>query len=197
MGPSLAIGSEDSAPSSPYSRSRAAIRALTLPSNPNLDIPPSPPGSPPPGTDAKFTHFLDLKRQGIHFNAKLASSAALKNPSLLPKLMQSAGVTEDAQFATTLSTELWDPAGFPQYAFKEELAKSQQAVGKRLETERSKGQRENVDFVLAAGTGQPNSGGIPPSRGLKGSAAERVMAGLNRDKDVSRSPKRRKRSRSR
>ncbi|KAJ6155043.1 hypothetical protein N7470_005609 [Penicillium chermesinum] len=47
---------------------------------PNLDIPPSPPGSPDPAANAKFQHFLSLKHQGVHFNAKLATSSSLKNP---------------------------------------------------------------------------------------------------------------------
>ena len=31
-------------------------------------------------TNARFKHFLELKKQRIHFNEKLARSSALKNP---------------------------------------------------------------------------------------------------------------------
>ena len=85
-------------PASPYTMQRSTVRDLTLPLYPNLDIPPSPPGSPMSGIDDKFAHFLELKRQGIHFNAKLATSAALKNPSLLPKLMQFSNIEDRQQY---------------------------------------------------------------------------------------------------
>lgn len=198
-----------SAPSSPYTAQRATVRSLTLPTDPNLDIPPSPPGSPAPGADQKFAHFLELKKQGVHFNAKLASSSALKNPSLLPKLMDFAGMKERKQYATTLPMDLWNPAGFPDWAYKEELAKDQQIVSKRKQEQKAKASRESIDFVAANNSGQSSRGGTPglasAPRGLKGSAAERVMADLDRrggrpesarSRGGSRSPKRRKRSRS-
>lgn len=216
-----------SAPQSPYSASRAQIRDMTLPTVPNLNIPPSPPGSPPPGMDAKIKYFLELKKQGIHFNEKLARSSALKNPSLLRKLMVSAGVDECDQYDTTLPKNIWDPTGFPAWAYKEELAKSQQDMTKKKEEVRARVQRESIDFISATNSGNSSRGGTPGSgmgqKGLKGSAAERVMAGLDREKTRSpqvstmrsdlerrggrtegsqhkansRSPKRRKRSRSR
>ena len=218
-----------SEPSSPYTSQRATIRNLTLPTNPNLDIPPSPPGSPATGANQKFAHFLQLKQQGVHFNAKLASSSALKNPSLLPKLMEFAGVEDQQQYATTLPADLWNPEGLPDFAYKEELAKSQKEISKRKEEEKANATREGIEFVSAANSGQSNRGDIPGigvgSKAMRGSAAERVMAGLDRDrrsspkmgaaglkKEVerrggrmggappagnSRSPKRRKRSRSR
>lgn len=218
-----------SEPSSPYTSQRSTIRNLTLPTNPNLDIPPSPPGSPAPGADQKFAHFLRLKQQGVHFNAKLATSPALKNPSLLPKLMEFAGVKDQQQYATTLPPDLWDPEGFPDFAYKEELARSQKEISKRKEEEKAKATREGIEFVSAAESGQASRGVTPGSgvgsKAIRGSAAERVMAGLDRDRTSSpktgaagpkkemerrggrsdkvppagnsRSPKRRKRSRSR
>ncbi|KAL2046081.1 hypothetical protein N7G274_001528 [Stereocaulon virgatum] len=212
-----------SAPSSPYTSQRATIRNLTMPTNPNLEIPLSPPGSPNPGADQKFAHFLELKKQGVHFNAKLASSSALKNPSLLPKLMDFAGLDEQQQYATTLSAELWNPADFPEWAYKEELLKSQQSVLKKKEQEKSKAPREGIDFAGATNSSQPSKGGIPGfgtgSKAIKGNALDRVMAGLDSERRASlpstnlerrrgrvegvrsggssRSPKRRKRSRSR
>lgn len=177
--------------------------------------------------EKKFEHFLELKRQGVHFNEKLAKSSALKNPSLLQKLMASAGVDEHDQYSTTLPKDIWDPTGFSSWAYKEELAKSQQELTKRNEEDISRLQRESVDFVPATRTEPRNRGGTPGSavvaKGFRGSAAERVMAGLDRESTMSpqvpsmrnsldrrggrsdgalqemgvRSPKRRKRSRSR
>lgn len=173
-----------SAPQSPYALNRAAIRNLTLPAIPNFEIPPSPPGSPPPGMEKKFEHFLDLKKQGVHFNEKLAKSSALKNPGLLQKLMEFAGVDEEDQYNTTLSEDAWNPKGFPVWAFKEELAKSQQEMTMKKEAERSLLQRESIDFVSATNDGESLKDGAPgtivSTRGARTSAAERVMAGLDR-----------------
>ena len=127
-----------------------------------------------------------MKKQGIHFNAKLASSSALKNPSLLPKLMRSAGVENSKQYASTLPLEFWNPLNLPEWAYKEELGKSQQTLAKKKEEERAKNQRESVEFV-ASGYSARSSSGNPSginAKGMKGSAAERVMAGLDRDRTM-------------
>ncbi|KUJ22403.1 HCNGP-domain-containing protein [Mollisia scopiformis] len=171
------------APQSPYSSNRALLRDLTLPTIPNYNIPSSPPGSPQESTNAKFKHFLQLKKQGVHFNEKLAKSSALKNPSLMQKLMDFSSIDEAGQYESTLSKELWNPNSFPTYAYKEELAKSQQKILKRSEEEKQRGQREAVDFVPASTTGESVSRGGTPgqsSRSGQKSAAERVMAGLDR-----------------
>ncbi len=140
--------------------------------------------------EKKLGHFLELKRHGVHFNEKLARSSALKNPSLLQKLMASAGVDERDQYSTTLSKHIWDPTGFPTWAFKEELVKSQQDLTKRNEEEKSRILRDSLDFVSATHSEHSSRGGTPgPAavvRGSRGSAAERVMAGL--DRESTRSP---------
>ncbi|KAI4157831.1 MAG: hypothetical protein LQ342_007975 [Letrouitia transgressa] len=97
---SLQGASATSKTDTPYSSKQALIRNLTLPPIPSLDIPPSPPGSPPPNIERKFENFIELKKQNVHFNQKLASSSALKNPMLLKKLMKSAGLEETDQYAT-------------------------------------------------------------------------------------------------
>ncbi|KAG9246677.1 HCNGP-like protein-domain-containing protein [Calycina marina] len=162
-------------PQSPYSADRALIRDLTLPSIPNYSIPPSPPGSPVASTNAKFKHFLELKKQGIHFNEKLAKSAALKNPSLMQKLMDFADIDEVAEYGTTLPKELWNPAGFPEEAFKEKLAKSQKDM-----QEKAKGLRISLDFV--PGSENSSRGGITK---LRPSTSERVMASLDKGRSSS------------
>ncbi|KAL8658135.1 MAG: hypothetical protein Q9226_001254 [Calogaya cf. arnoldii] len=102
----------------------------------------------------KFDHFLQLKRQGMHFNGKLAGSSALKNPMLLQKLMSSAGLTEGDQYATTLPKDLWDPTAFPAWAYKEELAESHQNVTSRKNDEDARLQRDRVEFVPATDQGR-------------------------------------------
>ena len=191
VGPSMPVdtanGSSRSA--SPYALSRSLIRDLTLPAAPNLDIPPSPPGTPNASTSAKFEKFLELKKQGSHFNEKLAKSSALKNPSMLTKLMDFAGISEQEQYATSLPKEIWDPTAFPPLAYKEELAMSQKDILRRREDEKRAGQRRALDFVPASAeqTGAsttsargPTDPARPPPAGR--SAAERIMAGLDRER---------------
>ncbi|KAJ5913476.1 hypothetical protein N7504_002359 [Penicillium tannophilum] len=139
---------------SPFSASRALIQDLTLPPVPNLDIPPSPPGSPDPAANAKFEHFLSLKKQGVHFNAKLASSSSLKNPSLLTKMMEHAGIDEQTQYNTSLPVELWNTYNLPPWAFKEELLRAQQEVRQRMDDKKTSGQRSSIEFVPNSPTQQ-------------------------------------------
>lgn len=140
-------GPSASGRSSPFSTTRALIHDLTLPPVPNLDIPPSPPGSPNAAANAKFEHFLSLKKQGVHFNAKLASSSSLRNPSLLKKMMEHAGIDEQSQYNTSLPSDLWDVSNLPAWAFKEELLKVQQDARQKLEEKNAAGQRSSIEFV--------------------------------------------------
>lgn len=175
-------------PQSPYSANRALSRDLTLPTVPNYHIPPSPPGSPIASTNARFKHFLELKKQGVHFNEKLAKSSALRNPGVMQKLMDFSDIDDAGQYATTLPKDLWDPEIFPANAYKEDLAKSQQKILKRKEDEKSRGQRESVEFVSASASAAPASRSGTPGNGAKQSqksAAERVMAGLDRNGSIS------------
>lgn len=131
--------------------------------------------------------------------------------------MEHAGISDMEQYATSLPTDIWDPSNFPSWAFKEELLKASQDLTKREEERRAKGQRDTIDFVSGTASGDSSRKGTPGGgKGLRVSAAERVIAGLSREstrspmgsaqgmqKDSRRgrerapSPKRRKRSRSR
>ncbi|KAL1871057.1 hypothetical protein VTK73DRAFT_2253 [Phialemonium thermophilum] len=198
MPPLLPEPDPDEPPRSPTSANRALLRDLTLPAVPNTDIPPSPPASPrPPGLDAlntKLLTFLEMKRRSsseggaVHFNARLASSTALRNPALMDKLLGFIGIDTEfgssavderdggrragtsnggggggtaiacgpvRQYATTLSTELWDPAAFPPWAFRRALRRAQE----RVVRERERGKGEPVEFVPAGGGG--SRGGTP------------------------------------
>ena len=107
--------------------------------------------------------------------------------------MGSAGlVEENDQYATTLPEDLWSPDGFPSWGYKDELAKTQREVARRHESERKGAERE---FVPAT----RENIRVGETGGKKASAAERVMAGLERrgPRETERSPKRRRRSKSR
>lgn len=149
--------------SSPFSTSLALIHDLTLPPVPNLDIPPSPPGSPDPMANAKFAHFLSLKKQGTHFNEKLAGSSSLKNPSLLQKMMNHSGIVEQAQYSTSLPLDLWDMSSLPTWGYKEELLKTQQEIRHKAEEKRLTGQRDSIEFVSGA-SDDPSRSNLPNSR---------------------------------
>ncbi|KAL4940800.1 hypothetical protein BDV06DRAFT_213186 [Aspergillus oleicola] len=129
------------------STSYTLIHDLTLPPVPNLDIPPSPPGSPNPAASGRFAHFLSLKKQDVHFNDKLASSTSLKNPSLLKKMMEHAGIDEQAQYSNSLPPELWDISHLPSWGYKEELSKAQRELNAKAEKSRSRGERDRIEFV--------------------------------------------------
>lgn len=100
------------APQSPYSANRSHIQFLTPPPIPSMDIPPSPPGTVSNELNNKFQHFFQLKKEGVHFNEKLARSSALKNPGLLEKLMDFAGLDQETCYGTTLSVDEWNPSQF-------------------------------------------------------------------------------------
>ncbi|KAL8656660.1 MAG: hypothetical protein Q9210_000092 [Variospora velana] len=181
--PSDLLGEQNgkSASVSSYLANRATIRNLTMPTTPNLDIPESPLGSPSPGMEQKFEHFSQLKKQGVHFNEKLARSSALKNPALLHRLMASAGLRVNDQYTTALPETLWNPAALPEWAYKDNLAKSQQQMTRELEESKMRRKRERVDFVSPVGVDTSiNVKGGERLSGATGraSAAERVATGL-------------------
>ncbi|EFZ00299.1 HCNGP-like protein [Metarhizium robertsii ARSEF 23] len=156
--PDLPEPPETSAPSSPYTTTRSLIHDLTLPSVPNLDIPPSPPGSPPPQTSSKFQQFLTLKRQGTHFNSKLEQSAALRNPSLTDKLLSFVDLSGPAQYETTLPLELYDPSGFPEWSYRDKLRRAREDVVKAREEKA--GGRSSIEFVSGSVHSPGTGGGI-------------------------------------
>lgn len=136
--------------SSPYSSSRQAVRNLTLPPVPNFEIPSSPPGSSPPGSGEKFARFLELKKKGVHFNEKLENSSPLRNPSLLQKLREFAGISDAEQYMSNLPDGLAIPTEFPEWAYADQLNKLQADAAKRRAKGRAQQGREAVDFVQAS-----------------------------------------------
>jgi hypothetical protein len=159
----------------------SSLKTASLPPLiPNPDIPPSPPGSPDPVANKKFEHFLALKKDGLHFNEKLASSSSLRNPSLLSKMMEHAGIDDKAQYATSLPTDIWDLSALPAWTFKEELNKSQQDIRRKFEEKRT-AHREAIDFVSGGTSAESSRAGTPAGGKLRQSAAERIMSGLSRE----------------
>ncbi|KAF1929560.1 uncharacterized protein M421DRAFT_123858 [Didymella exigua CBS 183.55] len=168
-------------PGSPYTSSRAIIQNLTLPTVPNFDIPPSPPGSPPQRATKKFTQFLELKKNGQHFNQRLEGSSVLRDPGHSQKLMDFAGISEEEQYASTLSDDLAVPTVFPPWAYAEELRASQKTILKTKEQKQSGAPRE---FVTATNSGATSRTSTPSGTTGKRKGLE------HRSREVS--PKRRR-----
>ncbi|KAG9513743.1 hypothetical protein KCU93_g9990, partial [Aureobasidium melanogenum] len=137
-----------SAPPSPYTANRLMLRNLTMPPVPNFQIPPSPPGSPPPDTTTKFARFLDLKKKGTHFNQRLYHSSALRNPGLLPKLLDFAAISQEDQYATPWSQGAV-ATKFPDWAYADKLVAAHEKIAKKKEQDKARNPREAVDFVPA------------------------------------------------
>lgn len=157
LGPSFPPLEEDPAsaaeallpPGSPYTAMRALLRDLTLPAVPDMDIPPSPPGSPSVSTSKKFEDFLELKKKGVHFNSRVADNASMKNPALMDKLLGFAELEHRDQYRTTLPADIYcDPDAFPREAYKEQLSESQRNIARA----RARAAGEPVKFVASEAT---------------------------------------------
>ncbi|KAJ8107097.1 hypothetical protein OPT61_g9100 [Boeremia exigua] len=148
-------------PGSPYTSGRALIQNLTLPTVPNFAIPPSPPGSPPQRATKKFVQFLELKKKGQHFNQRLESSSVLRDPGHSQKLMDFAGISEEARYASSLPDSLAVPAVFPPWAYVEELRASQKRIckAKEQESQRTKMPREAIEFISGRSSTPSRSAG--------------------------------------
>ncbi|THW98830.1 hypothetical protein D6D13_10481 [Aureobasidium pullulans] len=184
-GPSAMPSEEDdgSVPSSPYTAGRLMLRNLTMPPVPNFQIPPSPPGSPPPDTTTKFARFLGLKKKGTHFNERLYHSSALRNPGLLPKLMDFAGISHEDQYATPWSQGAI-ATKFPDWAYGDKLVAAHEKIAKKKEQEKAKNPREAVDFVPAKQEANASASGRVERR-----AQGRRGLGFDNERRRSRSPR--------
>jgi hypothetical protein len=166
---------DNAPPGSPYTSTRLTIQNLTLPIVPNWNIPRSPPGSPPQQATKKFAQFLDLKKKGTHFNQRLENSSVLRDPSHLTRLMDFAGIVGEDQYVSTLPEDLGVPAKFPEWAYGDELNKSQ----KKIAETQAMMPRQSVDFVSAR-SATSSSTATPNAKGARQSAAERVIGGLDK-----------------
>ncbi|KAK0800632.1 hypothetical protein LTR38_007066, partial [Friedmanniomyces endolithicus] len=173
--PATTTSTPSSPPPSPYTLARLQTRSLTLPPNPNFHIPPSP--SPPaPGTPAhatllattkKFTRFLELKAQGVHFNARLLGSVALRNPGVGSQLMDFAGVEG---YVCAIGVEgVGVPGKWMEECYVEALVEGNE----RRERKRLAG-RGGVEFVPPTGGGggsTPTAAGVNVTREESGSVS--------------------------
>ncbi|KAL1595698.1 hypothetical protein SLS60_009387 [Paraconiothyrium brasiliense] len=152
------------------------IQNLTLPTVPNLNIPPSPPGSPPRRSTQKFAQFLELKKKGQHFNQRLESSSVVRDPNHLSKLMNFAAITDEDQYASTLPEGLGVPVVWPEWAYGDALNASQKKITKAKESDRSKKPLATVDFVPAR-RGTSSATCTPAEKGSRQNAVDGTIGG--------------------
>ena len=143
------------------------VRHLTQASHSMGAIPPSPPGSPNPATDARLKRFLDLKATGLHFNEDLAKKNSFRNPALFSNLADRVGLGEHEQYATSISPSLYGLAELPPYAYKEELARSQQSMRDQQAARKKQAAtagRRTIDFAAAGASGTSSQTSTPGSQ---------------------------------
>ncbi len=148
---------------------RDTIRYLTQAPIPMTSMPSSPSGSPDPAANARFARFMELKAKGVHFNEDLAGKSSFLNPGLLAMMMARAGIDEEDQYNTSLPLGLWNPKGLPEWAYKEELLKSQQESRDKGDAEKkalSAAGKRTIDFA--------------PSRGNSGGSSRRSTPGFHK-----------------
>jgi len=149
-----------------------------MPAHPNFSIPPSPPPPTSPdslaalsATTKKFDRFLELKRKGVHFNARLQTSTSLRNPSLLPKLMEFAGVGLEDGYRSTLTGDVGEvPVRWGEESYVEAIVRE----GERWRKRRLK-EREKVEFVGARSGG---SSAVGTPKGVEGGDGRKASEGV-------------------
>lgn len=140
---------EDSIPTS----ERDMLRYLTQPSHPMTSLPPEPNEDADPAVTARFKRFLELKAKGIHFNEDLAGKTSFKNPALFASLLERTDLPPQAQYSSTLPSDIFHLDLFPDWAYKENLLKSQQAISAELDATKksqSAAGKRTIEFTSAS-----------------------------------------------
>lgn len=129
------------------------LRYLTQPSHPMTSLPPEPTDDADPIVTARFKRFLELKSKGVHFNKDLAGKTSFKNPNLFASLLERADLSSQAQYSSALPSDLFNLESFPDWAYKENLLKSQQKINAELEAikkSQSAAGKRTIDFAPAS-----------------------------------------------
>ncbi len=113
-----------------------------------------------PAIAAKLERFLDLKRQGMHFNKSLMETHAFKNPHLYSGLVSMLGIDEAASNLAFLDTARSESGWRSTFPFSEEMLiegdpiaasnkQAQEAYAAREAKINAKGKR-SIDFVSSS-----------------------------------------------
>eukprot|EP00271_Cylindrocystis_brebissonii_P022011 TRINITY_DN8222_c0_g1_i2.p1 TRINITY_DN8222_c0_g1~~TRINITY_DN8222_c0_g1_i2.p1 ORF type:complete len:524 (-),score=147.26 TRINITY_DN8222_c0_g1_i2:112-1683(-) len=153
-------------------------------------LPPRPPGSCSIELQAKFTKFLELKRQGQKFNDALRMSKGYRNPDLMQQLVEKMGIDE---IGSCFPKSIFDPHGLNKNDYFDKLVLQQRRDSERKEQERKtcgvvEFQRGGVQLppkpgpvvqlLSSTGTGAGLSRGMGAAGGSSGTtSADRVARG--------------------
>lgn len=141
---------EDAKQEMPSMSEKDLLRYLTQPSHPMASFPPEAASEADPAITARFKRFLELKAKGVHFNEDLAGKSSFKNPTLFASLLERSHLPSRSQYASSVPSEVFSMNLFPPWAYKEELLKSQQALGAELEVTKkaqSTAGKRNIEFT--------------------------------------------------
>jgi len=125
----------------------ALIRQLLKP--PPIDgkeewgIPPESTEPCDPTVEAKVAQFLDLKRQGKHFNDSLMSSHAFRNPHIYAKLVNFVEVDETG---TSFPPHLWNPLDIQPMWYADKIAEQQKEHAEQVSAAQASGKRSGIAF---------------------------------------------------
>lgn len=86
----------------------------------------------------------------------------------MDKLLDFVGIDEAGQYETTLPKELWDPRGFPEWAFRDKLSKSREKIAKEKEADRAAGSRTAIDFVPSNASSSGGASSLPGGISARG-----------------------------
>jgi len=96
-----------------------------------------------PAVEAKVAQFIDLKRQGKHFNDSLMSSHAFRNPHIYAKLVEFVDVDETA---TNFPANLWNPLDIQPEWYADKIAAHQKEHAEQVSTAQAAGKRSTIKF---------------------------------------------------
>ncbi|EPY52824.1 transcriptional regulator [Schizosaccharomyces cryophilus OY26] len=108
----------------------------------NWEIPSSPEGNADSLLEKKIEQFLALKRNNVHFHARLVDNENFLNPQLLDTLQEYAGISEPT--ASMMPSASWTPHALPSEAY----AKSLRAAQDDLIKKREQSQRNRTEIAF-------------------------------------------------
>lgn len=143
----------------PQMPERDMLRYLTQPSRPMTSLPPETDEYADPGVTSKIKRLLEFKAKGRHFNEDLATNTSFRNPNLFASLLERGNLPPQVQYASSLPSNLFSPDSFPDWAYKENLHKSQKEISSEIEATKKADSavgKRTIDFTPATGNGVVN-----------------------------------------
>ncbi|KAL1918401.1 uncharacterized protein VTP21DRAFT_3061 [Calcarisporiella thermophila] len=127
----------------------------------DVTLPLSPPGSPLSDLKAKFVRFHNLTLQGLRFNDRLVRNKSFRNPHIYAKLVEYVD-----ELGSNFPPDIFDPHGFPQEAFAENIATAQKKKAEERALAQSQ-HRSHIDFVSMKPEAKDSSNIAEKSAGAK------------------------------